>query len=131
MPVPKMHSVSMKKVLPHFHQYVCFAKRDRNILNLVRCNIKQAFRAAAPPHRGSSNYLFVMLIPAYEPWLIRKMPTVVQVRVWSEGAMEALQDCFECTNWDIFREAGTVNNGTGVDEYETNLPASQSGHSRC
>ncbi|KAI3364741.1 hypothetical protein L3Q82_000897 [Scortum barcoo] len=64
-----------------------------------------------------------MLIPAYKPLLIREKPTVRQVRKWSEGAMEALQDCFECTDWDMFKEAATYNNQTDIDEYAMSVSA--------
>ncbi len=48
-----------------------------------------------------------MLIPAYKPQLTRAKPIVRQMRVWSEGAMEALQDCFDYTDWDVFKAAAT------------------------
>ncbi len=111
------NQANMKTVLPHFHQYVDFATRGKNTLDRVYCNIKQAFRAVPRPHLGFSDHLSVMLTPAYKPLLIRKKPTVKQVRVWPEGAMEALQDCFECTDWDMFRAAATDIDCTRVEEY--------------
>ncbi len=62
-----------------------------------------------------------MLIPTYKPLLIREKPTVRQVRVWSEGAVEALQDCFECTDWDMFKEAATYNDHTNMNEYSLSV----------
>ena len=37
--------------------------------------------------------------------------------VWSEGAIKALQDYFECTNWDMFKAAATYNDHINIDEY--------------
>ncbi|XP_077050152.1 relaxin-3 receptor 1 [Siphateles boraxobius] len=31
-------------------------------------------------------------------------PAVKVIRVWTEGASEQLQDCFECTDWSIFED---------------------------
>lgn len=101
-------------VLPQFLQHVEWATRGANTLDKAYTNVKDAFRAASRPHLGSSDHLSVMLIPAYMPLLIRGNPIVRQVRVWSEVAMEALQDCFECTDWD--REAATYNNHTNIDD---------------
>ena len=85
--------------------------------SLAYSTIKEAFRAAPCPHFGSSDHLSVMLIPAYKPLLIRKKATIKQVRAWPAGAMETLQDCFECTDWDMFKAAATENHHTRVDEY--------------
>lgn len=43
-----------------------------------------------------------MLIPAYRPY--GKL-ALKQVRTRPEGAISALRDCFEHTNWIMFREA--------------------------
>ncbi|XP_061923229.1 uncharacterized protein LOC133663056 [Entelurus aequoreus] len=107
----------MKTVFPHFHQYVNFATRGGSRLDLVHSNIKQAYKAAPRPHLGSSDHLSVMLIPAFKPMLIRKPATVKQVRTWPERAMSALQDCFETTDWDMFKAAATKNHPTCVEEY--------------
>lgn len=56
---------NMKTVLPYFYQYMDFATRGLNTLDLTYTNIKKAFKAAPRPQLGSSDHLFVMLIPAY------------------------------------------------------------------
>ncbi|CAG5884454.1 unnamed protein product [Menidia menidia] len=35
--------------------------------------------------------------------------------------MSALQDCFECTEWSIFKEAATDNQRTNVEEYAASV----------
>ncbi len=115
------NQANMKSVLPHFHQHVDCATRGENTLDKAYTNVKDAFRAAPRPHISSSDHLSVMLIPAYKPLLIREKPTVRQVRVFSEGAMEALQDCFECTDWDVFKEAATYNDHTNINEYSMSV----------
>lgn len=44
---------SMKTVLPHFHQYVDFATREMNTVDLANSNTKEAFKAAPCAHLGS------------------------------------------------------------------------------
>lgn len=117
------NQANMKTVLPNFHQHVDCATRGMNTLDSAYTNMKNAFKAAPRPHLGSSDHLSVMLIPAYKPLLIREKPTVRQVRVWPEGAMEALQDCFECTEWDMFKKAATFSDHINMDEYAMTVSA--------
>lgn len=111
----------MKTVLPNFYQHVGFATRGENTLDLVYTNIKKAFRAAPRPYLGSSDYPSVKLIPAYQPLLTREKPAVKKVRVWPRGAMSALKDCFEHTEWSTFREAATDSQHSNVGEYAASV----------
>lgn len=56
-------------------------------------------------------------MPAYRQRVKVVKPVRKQVRVWPEGAHSALQDCFETTDWEIFRQAATYNNQTDIEEY--------------
>lgn len=58
-----------------------------------------------------------MLIPAYRPRVKLVRPVKKQVRVWSEESISTPQDCMEITNWNIFREAATLNDHTDLQEY--------------
>lgn len=58
-----------------------------------------------------------MLISAYKPLLIRSKPSVKQIRAWPEGATSALQDCFDCTDWAVFRDAATTYQHVNLTEY--------------
>ena len=95
-----LNQANMKTVHPNFYQHV--DTREENTLDLVYTNIKKAFRAVPCPHLGSSDHLSVMLIPAYKPLLTREKLAVKEVRVRPEGAMSALQDCFEHTKRSMF-----------------------------
>lgn len=64
-----------------------------------------------------------MLIPAHRPLLIKEKPTKKQVRVWIEGATSALQECFERTDLEMFKEAGMENHHTNVGEYAASVSA--------
>lgn len=117
------NQANMKTVLPHFHQYVNFATRGSNTLDRAYTNIRAAYKAAPRPHLGSSDHLSVMLIPAYRPLLIRGKPIEKQVRVWPAGSVSALQDCFERTDWDMFKEAATKNQYINIEEYAETVSA--------
>lgn len=51
------------------------------------------------------------------------MPNTVlkQVRNWSEVAISPLQDCFEHTDWNMFREAATYHNIIDLEEYTASV----------
>ncbi|GAA6075769.1 piezo-type mechanosensitive ion channel component 1-like, partial [Tachysurus ichikawai] len=108
---------NLKSVLPKFHQHVDFATRGENTLDLVYTNIPSAYRAEPRPHLGYSDHITVMLIPAYRPLVRRSKPVLKQVKTWPAGATSALQDCFECTDWNIFREAATNGDSVNLEEY--------------
>ncbi|KAK3530795.1 hypothetical protein QTP70_002825 [Hemibagrus guttatus] len=112
---------NLKSVLPKFHQYVDFATRGVNALGLVYTNIPGAYRVEARPHLGYSDHISVMLIPAYRPLVRRSKPVLKLVKTWPEGAISALQDCFECTDWDMFRETATNNDTTDLEEYTSSV----------
>ena len=92
------------KSVPKFYQQVSFPTRGPNILDLVYTNIKSTYKATPLPHFGLSDQIIALLTPAYKPLLWRAKPGSNPIRVWPETA---LQDCFECTDWSIFREAVT------------------------
>ncbi|KAK2908186.1 hypothetical protein Q8A73_009259 [Channa argus] len=58
-----------------------------------------------------------MLMPAYRPLVKVAKPVKKQIQVWPEGSSEALQDCFDTTDWDMFKQAATFNNTTDLQEY--------------
>lgn len=105
---------NLKTVVPKFYQHVNFATRGDSMLDLVYTNIRKAIPR---PHLGYSDHLSVMLLPAYRPLLIRSKPAHRTIRIWPEGATSALQDCFESTDWKMFREAATYGQHTCVEEY--------------
>ncbi|KAI4904669.1 hypothetical protein NFI96_032455 [Prochilodus magdalenae] len=92
-----------------------------NALDLVYTNIPSAYRAEPRPHLGYSDHISVMLIPAYRPLVRRSKPVLKQVRTWPSGAISALQDCFEHTDWQMFREAATYSTTTDLEEYTSSV----------
>ncbi len=68
-------------------------------------------------HLGASDHITIMLMPAYRPLVKVTKPVHKQIQVWPDGSSEALQDCFDTTDWDMFKQAATYNNATDLQEY--------------
>ncbi len=71
------------------------------------------------PHLGYSDHISVMLIPAYRPLLKLTKPVQKLITIWPDDATSTLQDCFQCTDWNMFKEAATYNNHTDLQYTET------------
>ncbi|KAK3539497.1 hypothetical protein QTP70_009038 [Hemibagrus guttatus] len=109
---------NLKTVLPKFHQHVDIATRGAKTLDLVYTNIPGTYRLEPHPHLSYSDNIS-MLIPAYRP-LVRCSKLVLKhVKTWPAGATSALQDCFECTDWNMFRKAAT--NSINLEKYTTSV----------
>ncbi|KAK3548865.1 hypothetical protein QTP70_021277 [Hemibagrus guttatus] len=102
-------------------QYVDFTMRGTNTLDLVYTNIPGTYRTEPRRHLGYSEHISVMLIPAYRPLVRHSKPVLKQVKTWPAGAISALQDCFECTDWNMFREAATNGDSINLENYTTSV----------
>ncbi len=111
---------NLKTVLPKFYQHVNFATRGNNTLDFVYTTVKNAYKAEPRPHLG---YISVMLTPAYRPLLKLAKPVQKQITVWPDNDTSALQDCFQDTDWNMFKEAATYNNHTDLQEYTETVTA--------
>ncbi len=87
------------------------------------CPITSPALALPLPHLGTSDHITVMLIPAYRPIIKVTKPVHKQIQVWPEGSPEALQDCFNTTDWNMFKQAATCNNTTDLQEYSETVTA--------
>lgn len=90
-------------------------------MDQVYCNIAKGYKASPCPHLGRSDHISLYLTPAYRPLIARTKPTVRTIMVWPEGAMDRLQNCFEYTDWDIFKQAATHNNHTDLNTYTSSV----------
>ncbi len=108
---------NLKTVLPKFYQHVNFATRGNNTLDFVYTTEKNAYKAEPCPHLGYSDHISVMLISTYRPLLKLAKPVQKQITVWPDNATSALQDCFQDTDWTLFKKAATYNNHTDLQEY--------------
>ncbi|KAI4881784.1 hypothetical protein NFI96_011481, partial [Prochilodus magdalenae] len=76
-----------------------------NILDQVYSNVKSGYKAAARPHFGRSDHISMFLYPAYRQLLGQAPPVSKTIKVWTEETDLVLQDCFDTTDWEVFRTA--------------------------
>ncbi len=107
---------NLKAVLPKFYQHVNFATRGNNTLDFVYITVKHAYKANSAPTS-------VMLIPVYRPLLKLAKPVQKQITAWPDNATSAMQDCFQDTDWNMFKEVATYNNHTDLQEYTETVTA--------
>ena len=73
-------------------------------LDLLYANAKDAFSPTALPLLGRSDHNLVLLTPKYVPLVQRQPVHTRNMRRWTQEAADALQDCFELTDWDVLVE---------------------------
>ena len=61
-------------------------------------------------------HIYQLLLPTSIKLMKRVQPSVKAVNVWTGEATSALPDCFECTNWKMFRDAATQDNDISLEE---------------
>ena len=54
----------------------------------------------------------MLLLPAYKLKLKREQPAVSEVQCWSAEHESELQDCFDTTDWSVFKDSSVE-----LDEY--------------
>lgn len=59
------------------------------------------------PTVDSSDHISIMVVPANSPVVKIKRATQKTITVWPTEAVSMLQDCFETTEWQMFKEATT------------------------
>ncbi|KAK0139584.1 hypothetical protein N1851_023529 [Merluccius polli] len=55
------------------------------------------------PPLGASDHNVVHLRPVYQRLLEREKPQTRTVKIWNEDSIMALQGCFDCTSWEVFK----------------------------
>ncbi len=113
--------VNLTDVTSGFYQHVTIATRGENTLDRVYTNRCRAYRAVPRPHLGLSDHISFMLIPSYSPALKKMKPTNKTITVWPNDAASVLQDCFACTDWQIFKETATRAGEVDLDEYASSV----------
>ena len=74
-------------------------------IHLCYGSVPNAYRSIAKPPIGDADHNTVRLVPIYRCLLKRAKCVRRHVKVWNEDSIARLQDCFDCTNWDVFRDS--------------------------
>jgi hypothetical protein len=49
----------------------------------------------------------IYLVPVYTQKLRAEKAVVKTVKRWTDSAVETLQGCLECTDWNVFKDSAT------------------------
>ncbi|KAM3857627.1 SH3 domain and tetratricopeptide repeat-containing protein 1 [Diretmus argenteus] len=71
---------------------------------MLYANVKEACGPTALPPLGRPDHNLIHRVPVYEPEVSQQSATTRTVKMWSREAEEALQDCFQTMDWDLFLE---------------------------
>ncbi|XP_070534509.1 uncharacterized protein [Ptychodera flava] len=93
----------MTSHLPNLYQYVTVPTRLGRTIDMCYRNIPDAYRSIGRPALGRSDHNVVHLLPKYRQKLKTEKPQVKTIQVWSPESIGDLQNCFEITDWDIFK----------------------------
>ncbi|KAL6475087.1 hypothetical protein MHYP_G00161270 [Metynnis hypsauchen] len=115
------NQTDLRTVLSKLHQHVSCPTRGVNTLDHVYTNVEEAYSTTPLPPFGKSDHISLLMKPTYQPVLKRVKATVRAVCVWPDGAESVLQDCFQCTDWDMFKTAATIESLVDVNEYATSV----------
>ena len=106
------NKANLKKELPKLYQQVDCATRGDKTLDHCYTSIKGAYHAIRRAPLGRSDHNMVYLVPSYRQKLRTEKPVVKTVKQWTTTAVETLQGCFDCTDWNVFKDEAT-----DLDEY--------------
>lgn len=109
--------LNLQDTLPMLNQHVTVPTRGDNTLDRVYTNIRETHRAALRLHLDSSDHISIMLVPAYCPVVKIKRARQKTITVWPTEAVSMLQDCFETTEWQMFKEAATEGDTVNLEQY--------------
>ena len=65
--------------------------------------VKNAYVSSPLPPLGTSDHIAVHLRPTYKTLVEREKPQTRTVKIWNNDSIMALQGCFDCTIWEVFK----------------------------
>ena len=112
--VGDFNRANMKKVLPKYHQHIDFFTRGDQTLDHCYTAFRDSYKPLHCPAFGKADHTSILLLPAYRQKLKQVRPVARTVHQWSDESVATLQDCFDTTDWLMFREAadGDINEYT-------------------
>src|SRR4029434_8784665 len=99
------NSRNLTRELPKYKQFIKCPNREENILDHCYTTVSSAYHAVPGAALGLSDHVMVHLIPAYRQKLKLYNPVVRTSKQWTSEAVEDLQVCLDCTDWEVFRTA--------------------------
>lgn len=87
------------------YQYVsCPTGRDKT-LDLCYGSVKEVYKSLPLSPLGPGDHNCVHLLPTYRTVLKREKVQTKDIKDWTEESVLCLHECFDCTDWDMLKEA--------------------------
>ncbi|XP_058038014.1 uncharacterized protein LOC131197679 [Ahaetulla prasina] len=99
-----LNKANLRKELPKYFQHVNCPTRGKNTLDHCYTTLKDAYRSLPRAAVGHSDHCMIHLVPAYRQRLKAIKPIIKSVKTWTEESELKLQACFDCTDWNIFKD---------------------------
>ncbi|XP_058023538.1 uncharacterized protein LOC131190292 [Ahaetulla prasina] len=99
-----LNKANLRKELPKYFQHVNCPTRGKNTLDHCYTTLKDAYRSLPRAAVGHSDHCMIHLVPAYRQRLKATKPIIKSVKTWTEESELKLQACFDCTDWNIFKD---------------------------
>ncbi|XP_058010955.1 uncharacterized protein LOC131184050 [Ahaetulla prasina] len=99
-----LNKANLRKELPKYFQHVNCPTRGKNTLDHCYTTLKDAYRSLPRAAVGHSDHCMIHLVPAYRQRLKATKPIIKSVKTWTEESKLKLQACFDCTDWNIFKD---------------------------
>jgi hypothetical protein len=97
------HAVdAISNKLPNYTQYVSCATRNETLLDPFYCNVKNSYRSVELPPLMNSDHKMIHMQPIYKSKLKQVKPKTIMKTSLNSDSEEALNACFESTDWDLF-----------------------------
>ena len=93
--------------IPNYYQFVNCTTRAEKMLDLVYCNIRNAYKVIKRAPLGNSDHNMLFCMPSYKQKLKTQNCKTVQIKQWSDESIDSLRACFDCTNWDTLLDDNT------------------------
>ncbi len=103
----------------NFYKYSTCATQLGKCLDLCYGSVKRTYKSFRRAPLQMSDHNVVYLLPSYK--LVPKKQKLEQrlVLIWSDNSIQCLQECYSCTNWDMFKNVC----GYDIDELTDTLSA--------
>ncbi|KAK0147387.1 hypothetical protein N1851_013150 [Merluccius polli] len=101
------HHISYWEILINFYQFVTCTTRKVKTLDLCYGTVKGAYKSIWLPPLGIADHKCVLLLPAYKTVLKSEKIQTKEVKIWSDESTACLQGCFDCTDWEMFKDSCT------------------------
>lgn len=86
-------------------KYVTCPTRHNRTLDSCYGSIKGAYKSLPLPPLGGADHNCIQPVPLYRTALRRGKILIRQSKNWTEDSISTLQGCYECTDWEMFKES--------------------------